>query len=78
MVMIISEHEQRGWETYLGCLNCIGKGAGGGNDETAGRRWQEVVGGGGGEQRGCMAPFEPTPPDLARHGPRTKVGNIKY
>ena len=72
MVVIVSEHEQRGRETYLGRLHRVGEGAGGGGDETAGGRRREVVDGGGGEQRGRVALFEPTPPDLARRGPRPR------
>ena len=61
-----------------GCLSRVGNDAGGGGDETTGGRRRDVADGGGGEQRGRVAPFEPTPPDLARRGLRSEVGNIKY
>ena len=49
-----------------------------------GRRWQGrddgrgVMGGGGGKERSCVASFEPTLPDLARHGPCPEDGDIKH
>jgi len=76
MFVIVSEHEWRGWRTYLGRINRVGDIAGGVSDGTAGGRRRDVAEGGGGEQRGRVAPFEPTPPDLAKRGPRSEVGNI--
>ena len=76
MFVIVSKHKWRGWRTYLGCINRVGNIAGGVSDGMAGRRWRDVAEGGGGEQRGHMAPFEPTPPDLARCRLCSEVGNI--